>query len=129
MFLAFVGKTVAIIIWLVTSLNFFSSAGTGVQYLICIFPNWGLLMAINVMFQYERSSRTLSYAQLYQSMFGDYFTLGGVLLAQMLWTLFYIPLTWYIERIFPGEYGAPQPFYFPFMVCIYFQFDKLESIN
>jgi ATP-binding cassette subfamily A (ABC1) protein 3 len=109
---------VAIIIWLVTSLNFFGSAGTGLQYLICIFPNWGLLMAINAMFQYERSSKTLTYAQLYQSLFNDNFALGGVLLAQIFWTFSYIPLTWYIERIFPGEYGAPQPFYFPFMVYL-----------
>jgi ATP-binding cassette subfamily A (ABC1) protein 3 len=34
----------------------------------------------------------------------------------ILWTLIYIPIAWYIERIFPGEYGAPLPFYFPFMV-------------
>lgn len=41
---------------------------------------------------------------------------GGVLAVQLTWTLVYIPISWYIERIFPGEYGAPQPFYFPFMV-------------
>ncbi len=36
----------------------------------------------------------------------------------ILWTFIYIPIAWYIERILPGEYGAPLPFYFPFMVRI-----------
>jgi hypothetical protein len=37
------------------------------------------------------------------------------------WTLIYIPISWYIERIFPGEYGAPLPFYFPFMKSYWFK--------
>jgi ATP-binding cassette subfamily A (ABC1) protein 3 len=116
--LAFIGKTVAILIWVATSINFFNSSGNALRYFVSIFPNWGLVFAINVMFQYERSSVSLTFGQLYNSIFSDTLTVGGVLTAQILWTLFYIPVAWYIERIFPGEYGAPQPFYFPFMVCI-----------
>ena len=55
---------------------------------------------------------------LYNSLFNDPLVLGGVLAAQIFRTLLYFPHIWYIERIFPGEYGAPLPFYFPFMVIL-----------
>lgn len=28
----------------------------------------------------------------------------------------YAVLTWYIEAVWPGEFGVPQPWYFPVMV-------------
>ena len=31
-------------------------------------------------------------------------------------TVLYSVITWYMEKAFPGEYGIPQPWYFPFMV-------------
>ncbi|KAG1652003.1 ATP-binding cassette sub-family A member 3 [Nymphon striatum] len=30
-------------------------------------------------------------------------------------SILYLLVTWYIEAVHPGEYGLPQPFYFPFM--------------
>ena len=44
------------------------------------------------------------------------FTFGDAIL--MLWidSAIYILITWYIDCVRPGEYGIPQPFYFPFTV-------------
>ena len=44
--------------------------------------------------------------------------MGAILAAMFGYTLLYGPIAWYIERIFPGEYGVPLPIYFPFMVFI-----------
>lgn len=33
----------------------------------------------------------------------------------LLWSAFYIPLIWYFEKILPGQFGVPLPFYFIFM--------------
>ena len=44
--------------------------------------------------------------------------LGYLLLCMLGWTLFYLVLSWYFERVFPGEYGIKLPYYFPFMVVI-----------
>ena len=44
----------------------------------------------------------------------DQFTFGHVLLMQVVDIIFYGLLTWYIEGVFPGEYGIPKKFYFPF---------------
>ncbi len=32
----------------------------------------------------------------------------------ILCSLLYLLMSWYLEKILPGEYGVPLPFYFPF---------------
>jgi len=27
-------------------------------------------------------------------------------------------ITWYFDAVLPGDFGTPQPFYFPFMVFV-----------
>lgn len=71
---------------------------------------------------------TLSYSELYKNLYDDPQNLGMILFFMIFWTLVYIPITWYVERIFPGEYGAPLPFYFPFMVCFYYIFFSFTLI-
>ncbi len=66
----------------------------------------------------------MTYKELYSNIYGDPQNLGAILSAMIFWTLVYVPITWYIERIFPGEYGAPLPFYFPFMVT----FEKFKDL-
>jgi ATP-binding cassette subfamily A (ABC1) protein 3 len=67
---------------------------------------------------FKSKAKTFAYSNLYTNIFDDKLNIGGVLASMIGWTIIYIPIAWYIERIFPGEYGAPLPFYFPFMVNI-----------
>jgi len=46
----------------------------------------------------------------------DGYTLGGVMLMLIFDSCFYMLLSVYVEAIFPGDYGVPQPWYFPFTV-------------
>jgi len=32
--------------------------------------------------------------------------------------ILYSVLTWYIDSLLPGDFGTPQPFYFPFTVYL-----------
>ncbi|XP_014676332.1 PREDICTED: LOW QUALITY PROTEIN: ATP-binding cassette sub-family A member 3-like [Priapulus caudatus] len=45
----------------------------------------------------------------------DSFTLLYVMLMMLVDSVIFWLLTWYIEAVFPGEFGVPQPWYFPFM--------------
>lgn len=40
--------------------------------------------------------------------------MGHVMLMLVLDGIIYFLITLYVEAIFPGEYGVPQPWYFPF---------------
>lgn len=42
----------------------------------------------------------------------DNFTLAQVLGMLLLDSVLYGMVAWYVEAVFPGEYGVPQPWYF-----------------
>merc|ERR1719193_743736 len=43
---------------------------------------------------------------------GDNFSIAGCMGMLLLDAVFYGILTWYIEAVWPGEYGVPKPWYF-----------------
>ena len=45
---------------------------------------------------------------------GDGYNMLGCMLMLLLDTVMYALITWYVETAFPGEYGVPKPWYFPF---------------
>jgi hypothetical protein len=44
----------------------------------------------------------------------EHITLGAIFLMLIVDTILYLALTLYVEAIFPGEFGVPQPWNFPF---------------
>ncbi|XP_063236956.1 phospholipid-transporting ATPase ABCA7-like isoform X2 [Bacillus rossius redtenbacheri] len=51
---------------------------------------------------------------------GDKYNLKYVMYMFVIDTLVYLMLTWYIEAVFPGQYGVPKPWYFP-LQCSYWR--------
>ena len=75
----------------------------GSKYILCMFPNCAIVYAFEVINQFERSGQSLSYSNMYTNLYDQTLNLGGIMGMMILWTLIYIPIAWYIERIFPGE--------------------------
>ncbi|XP_007428699.1 ATP-binding cassette sub-family A member 1 [Python bivittatus] len=50
----------------------------------------------------------------------DSFNLTTSVCMMLLDSLLYGTMTWYIESVFPGQYGIPRPWYFPFMKSYWF---------
>ncbi|XP_052266535.1 phospholipid-transporting ATPase ABCA3-like isoform X2 [Dreissena polymorpha] len=48
----------------------------------------------------------------------DNFSLFNVIMMMLADAVLYGMITWYVEAVFPGEYGVPQKWYFPF-TCSY----------
>jgi ATP-binding cassette subfamily A (ABC1) protein 3 len=46
----------------------------------------------------------------------DNFTMLYTLLMLILDIILYSLITWYFDALLPGDFGTPQPFYFPFTV-------------
>jgi len=136
---AFAAKTVSILFWFVTVINFYNSFPTGLKYVFAILPNTALNFAFQIIFQYERNGsncfnrvhfvlsiefisflckigKYLDFSKLYQSLYEGDMNLGTLLVVMLVWSAFYLILSWYIERINPGDYGVKLPLYFPFMV-------------
>jgi ATP-binding cassette subfamily A (ABC1) protein 3 len=45
---------------------------------------------------------------------GDTLTLSLILLMLVVDAFIYLIIALYVEAVFPGDYGMPQPWYFPF---------------
>ena len=111
----------------------------------------GLQFGFQVIFQFERSgksffslslslfikivlliilflrykARPLRLQELFVNLFEDPLNLGCIMITMLAWSIFYLPITWYMEKIMPGDYGIPLPYYFPFLVrptFIFFNF-------
>ena len=94
---------------------------SSLKYTFALFPNTALSFAIKFMFQYERNSsskmRHLSLVNMNTNLFGpNEYNLLSLLTCMCGWSCVYLVLSWYLEKIMPGDYGVRLPFYFPFMV-------------
>lgn len=113
-----------------SGINFYDGLPASFKYFLCILPNPALNFALQVIFQYERSQRTLNMNNLHSNLFGDQLNVGSVLLAMLCWTvLLYIPLIWYFEKIMPGKFGIALPFYFPFMPSYWNSSPRKQNIS
>ena len=56
----------------------------------------------------------------------DDFTMLHVIMMLLLDSVLYAFIAWYVEAVWPGEYGIPRPWYFPCMVsqaCLLYSCD------
>jgi hypothetical protein len=130
----------SILLWLFTMVNLYNSTAVWFKYLLCISPNLALSFCMETVLQYERSCKQhllslvikkhfndlddfqvkrLNVSNVFTSFYEDEVSLGALILIMNLWSVFYLLLSWYLERVKPGEYGVKLPFYFPFMVKIF----------
>ena len=107
-----------ILIWVFTLISFlFDALSAPSKYILCCFPNMALYFAVTFILQYERNEERLTLFKLNTNLFDEHDVNLFVLnLAMLFWSAFFVVLSWYIERIFPGEYGVKLPYNFPFKV-------------
>ncbi|XP_015769367.1 PREDICTED: ATP-binding cassette sub-family A member 3-like [Acropora digitifera] len=76
-------------------------------------PTVGQLSAGSAKFESNEVGLTWDKASFSPSADDD-FSFSWVLGMFVIQSLFYAVITWYVEAVFPGSYGIPKPFYFPF---------------
>lgn len=53
----------------------------------------------------------------------------AVILILLLDTLVYMLIAWYVDAICPGDFGVPQPLYFPFTVSSLIKYQQCNSLS
>ncbi|CAF1000356.1 unnamed protein product [Rotaria sordida] len=111
---ALLAKFLAFTIWILTFIDFYIGAPVAIRYLMCLFPNTGLLFCLEVIQQYERKSVDMAtFRDLYSNIFTYPLYIGICLLLMIVYSIIYMILAVYIERVNPGQFGISQPFYYP----------------
>ncbi|CAF3411038.1 unnamed protein product [Rotaria socialis] len=103
-------KIVGFVLWFFTFVDFYTSLPVGVLYVLCFFPNIGIMICVQVLLQYERKCvATITYSELYSNLFTYPLYIGICLLLMLVYSIIYMLLAIYIERINPGSFGISQP--------------------
>ncbi|RWS28570.1 ATP-binding cassette sub-family A member 7-like protein [Leptotrombidium deliense] len=83
------------------------------KMLSCLIPNVAFGFGCSYLAHFEEHGTGVQWSNLFESPIpGDEFCLGYVMLMFLKDTFIFWLLTWYIEAVFPGEYGVPKPWYF-----------------
>ena len=69
---------------------------------------------------FEFADIGLTWDNLFSSATGGDYSVGLIWVMLIVDIFIYNILAWYITNIVPGKYGVAQPWYFIFMVCIYY---------
>lgn len=81
----------------------------------CLLPNTCLGIATRIIAKFEIREVGLTWSRVSESPDpDDDFSFDMVLGMLIIQSLIFGVITWYVEAVFPGSYGIPKPFYFPF---------------
>lgn len=70
---------------------------------------------------FEEQGVGIQWSNLISSpMEGDEYSLTTAIIMMYVDAFIYGLMTWYIEAVFPGQYGIPRPWYFPFTKSYWF---------
>ncbi|ELW62507.1 ATP-binding cassette sub-family A member 3 [Tupaia chinensis] len=79
----------------------------------CLSSNVALALGINLLLKLELREIGVKWDNLWKSANIEDNLIFGYMLGMLLFDAFlYGLVTWYIETVFPGQYGVPQPWYF-----------------
>ncbi|CAF3456278.1 unnamed protein product [Rotaria sp. Silwood1] len=107
---ALLAKMLGFLLWFFTFIDFYPNVPVGALYVLCLFPNIGLMFCVQVMLQFERKGDgTTTFSRLYSNLFTSPLYIGICLLLMLVYSFIYMILAIYIERISPGGFGISQP--------------------
>ncbi|PAA80698.1 hypothetical protein BOX15_Mlig024875g1, partial [Macrostomum lignano] len=94
----------------------FSDSMTRPQYLLsCLIPQLAFGVGCKFIGSWELASVGLQHKNFYDSPLAtSEFTFNQVVVMMWIDSGILMLLTWYLEKVFPGAYGVPKPWYFPF---------------
>ncbi|KAJ7376779.1 hypothetical protein OS493_032513 [Desmophyllum pertusum] len=80
----------------------------------CLLPNTCLGIAAKLFAQFETQRRGISWKEVSGFPSPDEnFNMAWVFSMLLAQCAIFATITWYVEAVFPGEFGIPKPFYFP----------------
>lgn len=94
----------------------YASLTQGNKLALCLLCNTAMSLGCQLTSMFEGTGSGIQWRFLFSGVSpDDPFTLAHVFGMLILDTLLFCLLTWYIEALWPGDFGVPQPWYFPFM--------------
>ncbi|XP_063925793.1 phospholipid-transporting ATPase ABCA3-like isoform X3 [Zophobas morio] len=85
------------------------------KLLASVGSNTAMAYGFQLMLMYEGTSEGIQWSNIARPITpDDSLTLGHIMMMMIIDTFIYLIIALYVEAILPGDYGVPQPWYFPF---------------
>lgn len=95
---------------------------------LCLLCNTAMSLGCQLTSMFEGTGSGIQWRLLFSGVSpDDPFTLAHVFGMLILDSILFCLLTWYIEALWPGDFGVPQPWYFPFTVCSWHSTSQCQS--
>lgn len=100
------------------------------KLLMALLSNTAMAFGFQLIIRLEGSSEGLQWNNFFRAVsVDDSLSVGLLVIALLIAAFLYFMIALYIEKIFPGEYGVPQPWYFPFSRAFWFGQSEYIIIN
>ncbi|KAF4521857.1 hypothetical protein B566_EDAN003731 [Ephemera danica] len=87
----------------------------------CLASNTAMAFGCQIIVQFEGTGEGQQWYNLFTpASLNDNLTLGSIMIMFVVDACLYMTVALYVEAVFPGEYGVPLPFYFPFQKSYWF---------
>ena len=94
--------------------QYYDTMSVGAKAASCLLSNVAMSMGAQLIGKFEGAGIGSQWSNLnHGPSIDDDFTLGLVMVMFVIDSLIYGLIAWYVEAVFPGDFGVPQPWYFP----------------
>lgn len=94
--------------------NYYETMTRSEKMATCLIFNTGMALGVNTIGIYEGTGDGARWSNFHQpATVDDNFSLLDAMLMLLVDTVLYLLVTWYVDNVHPGDYGVPQPWYFP----------------
>lgn len=85
------------------------------KFLACLSPSVAFGYGCDIIARFELQTEGSTWKNFYQNPYieRDSFSMNDVCLILLMDACIYMAIAWYIEALFPGEYGVPRRWFFP----------------
>ncbi|XP_033097470.1 ATP-binding cassette sub-family A member 3-like [Anneissia japonica] len=118
---------VAGVVWFFTYIpymfliNRYSSLSRASKFGACLLSNTAMAFGAFIIGLFEGTGEGVQWSNIARPIStDDNFTFLDVIVMLLVDAVLYGVITWYIEAVFPGEFGIPKKWYFPFMKSYWF---------
>lgn len=91
------------------------------KLIMSLLSNTAMAFGFQLIIRLEGSSEGLQWNNFFRGVsVDDSLSIGLLVISLLIAAVLYLMVALYIEKIFPGEYGVPEPWYFPFTRSFWF---------